>query len=105
MYKGFDAGHIPGVFSQNLLVCILTSLHRNNKKSLGFSNICRNFAANKMHECMMSEEERLVKILQLSHSQVLAGKSYSQEEAERYLDDRLYEFRNKMVGTSVAEPC
>ena len=51
------------------------------------------------------EEERLVKILKLSHSQVLAGKSYSQEEAERYLDDRLYEFRNKMVGTSVAEPC
>lgn len=35
---------------------------------------------------MMNEEERLVKILQLSHSQVLAGKSYSQEEAERYLD-------------------
>ena len=46
---------------------------------------------------MMSEEERLVKILQLSHSQVLAGKSFSQEEAERYLDDRLYEFRDKMV--------
>ena len=37
----------------------------------------------------MNEEERLVKILQLSHSQVLAGKSYSQEEAERFLDDRL----------------
>ena len=53
----------------------------------------------------MKEEERLVKILQLSHSQVLAGKSYSQEEAERYLDDRLYEFRDKMVGTCVAEPC
>jgi len=52
---------------------------------------------------MMNEEERLVKILQLSHSQVLAGKSYSQEEAERYLDDRLYELRNKMVGTCVAE--
>lgn len=54
---------------------------------------------------MMNEEERLVKILQLSHSQVRAGKSYSQEEAERYLDDRLYEFRNKMVGTCVAESC
>ncbi len=62
------------------------------------------FAASKCDD-MMNEEERLVKILQLSHSQVLAGKSYSQEEAERYLDDRLYEFRNKMVGTSVAEPC
>lgn len=44
---------------------------------------------------MMSEEERLAKILQLSHSQVLAGKSYPQEGAERYLDDRLYEFRDK----------
>ena len=54
---------------------------------------------------MMNEEERLVKILQLSHCQVMAGKSYSQEEVERYLDDRLYEFRNKMVGTSVAESC
>lgn len=43
----------------------------------------------------MNEEERLVKILQLSHSQVLAGKSFSQEEAERYahyfeLQRRLY---------------
>ena len=38
---------------------------------------------------MMSEEERLVKILQLSHSQILAGKSISQEEAERFLDQRL----------------
>ena len=56
-------------------------------------------------DSMMSDEERLVKILQLSHSQVLDGKSYSQEEAERYLDDRLYEFRDKMVGTCVAEPC
>ena len=54
---------------------------------------------------MMNEEERLVKILQLSHSQILAGKSFSQEEAERFLDDRLYEFRDKMVGTCVAEPC
>ena len=54
---------------------------------------------------MMSEEERLVKILQLSHSQILAGKSISQEEAERFLDQRLYEFRETMVGTSVAEPC
>ena len=53
----------------------------------------------------MSDKERLVKILQLSHSQVLAGKSYSQEEVERYLDDRLYEFRDEMVGTRVAEPC
>lgn len=53
----------------------------------------------------MNEEDRLIKILRLSHSQILAGKSYSQEEAERFLDQRLYEFRDKMVGTSVAEPC
>ena len=66
-----------------------------------------NFISLQHQKCdgMMNEEERLVKILQLSHSKVLAGKSYSQEEAERYLDDRLYEFRNKMVGTCVAEPC
>lgn len=54
---------------------------------------------------MMNEEERLIKILQISHRQVLAGKSYSQEEAEVFLDQRLYEFRDKMVGTCVAEPC
>jgi len=40
----------------------------------------------------MMEEDRLVKILQLSHSQVQAGKSFSQEETERFLDQRLYEF-------------
>jgi len=54
---------------------------------------------------MMTEEERLVKILQISHNLVLQGKSYSQEEAERFLDQRLYEFRDKMVGACVAEPC
>ena len=54
---------------------------------------------------MMNEEERLVKILKLSHSQVLEGKSNSQEDVERYLDQRLYEFRSKVVGTCVAEPC
>ena len=54
---------------------------------------------------MTNDEEILVKILKLSHDQVMAGKSYSQEEAEHYLDQRLYEFRDKMVGTCVAEPC
>ena len=53
---------------------------------------------------MMNDEDRLVRILQLSHSQILAGNSYSQEEAEHFLDQRLYEFRDKMVGTGVAEP-
>jgi len=46
------------------------------------------------------DEELLVKILNISHQNVMAGKSYSQEEAERFLDQRLYEFRDKMVGTS-----
>jgi hypothetical protein len=54
---------------------------------------------------MMNDEDRLVRILQLSHSQILAGNSYSQEEAEHFLDQRLYEFRDKMVGTGVAESC
>ena len=53
----------------------------------------------------MNEEERLVKILQISHNQILQGNSVSQEEVERYLDQRLYEFRNKMVGACVAESC
>ena len=39
-----------------------------------------------MHVGMMNEEERLVKILQLSHSQVLAGRSFSQEQAEDFLN-------------------
>ena len=38
---------------------------------------------------MTNDEELLVKILKLSHSQVMAGKSYSQEEAEQFLDQRL----------------
>ena len=54
---------------------------------------------------MTNDEELLVKILKLSHEQVLAGKTLSQEEAERFLDQRLYEFRDKMVGTCVAESC
>ena len=54
---------------------------------------------------MSKEEELLAKILQISHRNVMAGQSYSQEEAERFLDQRLYEFRDKMVGACVAEPC
>ena len=54
---------------------------------------------------MTNDEELLVKILKLSHEKVMADKSFSQEEAERFLDQRLYEFRDKMVGTCVAEPC
>lgn len=36
-----------------------------------------------------NEEDLLVKFLKISHRNMLAGKSYSQEEAERFLDDRL----------------
>ncbi len=54
---------------------------------------------------MARDEDLLVKILKLSHSQVKSGKSYSQYEAELFLDQRLYEFRDKMVGTCVAESC
>lgn len=43
---------------------------------------------------MTNEDELLVKILKFSHKQVKVGKTYSQEEAERFLDQRLYEFRN-----------
>lgn len=54
---------------------------------------------------MVYDEDSLVKILKISHEQIRAGRSYSQEEVERYLDQRLYEFRDKMVGTCVAESC
>ena len=54
---------------------------------------------------MKNDEDLLVKILKLSHKQVTAGKSFSQTEAETYLNQRLYEFRDEMVGTCVAEPC
>ena len=54
---------------------------------------------------MSNEEDLLVKILMRSHEELMAGKSYSQEEAEEYLDQCLYEFRDKMVGTCVAESC
>lgn len=49
----------------------------------------------------MNDEERLIKILQISHSQVVAGKTISQEEVDSYLDQRHYEFRDKMVGACV----
>jgi hypothetical protein len=63
------------------------------------------FALQNTRLLMTNDEELLVKILKLSHEKVMAGKSFSQEDAERFLDQRLYEFRDKMVGTCVAEPC
>ena len=52
-----------------------------------------------------TNEDLLVKILKISHQNVMAGKSYSQKEVERYLDQRLYELENKVVGTCVADSC
>ena len=52
-----------------------------------------------------TDEDALIAILKKSHADVLAGKTYSQEEAERFLDQRIYELRDTMVGTCVAEPC
>ena len=54
---------------------------------------------------IITDEEALIAILKRSHADVMVGKTYSQEEAERFLDQRLYEFRDTMVGTCVAEPC
>ena len=54
--------------------------------------------SNKIAEVMMNDEDRLVRILQLSHSQILAGNSYSQEEAEHLLN--LYQ---KKSGLSFAD--
>ena len=52
-----------------------------------------------------TDEDALIEILRKSHADVLAGKTYSQEEADRFLDQRFYELRDTMVGTCVAEPC
>ena len=52
-----------------------------------------------------TDEEALIAILRRSHEDVMAGKTYSQEEAERFLDHRLYVLRDTMVSTCVAEPC
>lgn len=43
-----------------------------------------------------TDEDLLVKILKISHQHVMAGKSYSQEEVERFLDQRLYELEDKV---------
>jgi hypothetical protein len=63
----------------------------------------RIFAQNKNDKLMTNHEDLLVKILQISHEQVMAGKSYSQKEAKRYLDEQLYEktkhFQNKHTQT------
>ena len=58
-----------------------------------------------MDRTIMTDEEALIAILKRSHADVMAGRTYSQEDAERFLDQRLYEFRDTMVGTCVAEPC
>ena len=52
-----------------------------------------------------TDEDALIAILRRSHADVMAGKTYSQEEAERFFDQRLYELRDTMVGACVAEPC
>ncbi|MBR6319656.1 MAG: hypothetical protein IKR50_04375 [Prevotella sp.] len=52
-----------------------------------------------------NDEEALIAILRRSHADVMAVKIYSQEEAERFLDQRLYVLRDTMVGTCVDEPC
>ena len=67
--------------------------------SLAYSYLC-----GEKVNMIMNEEDRLVKILQISHRQVLAGRSYTQKEVESFLDRKLYEVRDEMVGTCVAEP-
>ena len=49
------------------------------------SKIMPIFAQQNTRLLMTNDEELLVKILKLSHEKVMAGKSFSQEEAERFL--------------------
>jgi len=53
---------------------------------------------------MSNEEDLLVKILMRSHEDVMSGKSYSQEEAEEYLDQRLFRSISRIPGC-LNEPC
>ncbi len=78
----------------------LTSWHRNKEKSLDVSFFCCIFVANKIIMRMTNEEILLTKILKMSHHQVTAGKSFSQEEAERFLDYRLHSY-----STPIAPLC
>ncbi len=50
-------------------------------------------------------EDALLTILRRSHADVMAGRTFSQEEAERFLDQRMYEARDKMVSICAAESC
>jgi hypothetical protein len=44
----------------------------------------------------MTNDEALIAILKRSHDNIVAGRSFSQEEAEAFINQRMYEIRDKM---------
>ncbi len=51
-----------------------------------------------------ASEETMIAILKKSHAEGLAGKTYSMEEVEREMDNKIYELTHSMDSICVAEP-
>lgn len=52
----------------------------------------------------MKANEALVTILKKSHAQALAGKTVTNEKAERFMHAKVYELSNPVDTYCVAEP-
>ena len=53
----------------------------------------------------MEVNDSLVAILKKSHAQAKAGQTFSMNEAERFMHDKVYELTNPVDAYCVAEPC
>ena len=53
---------------------------------------------------MVEANEALVAILKKSHEQALNGEAVKMEEAERFIEDKLYELTSPVDTYCVAEP-
>ena len=53
---------------------------------------------------MTPNDETLCMLLRHSHEQALAGNTVSMDEAEQFMDAKIYEFTHRMNATCVAEP-
>ena len=51
-----------------------------------------------------TRDETMIAILKKSHAEALAGKTFSMEEVERLMDERIYELTHRMDGFRAAEP-
>ena len=51
-----------------------------------------------------NDNTALLNILRKSHEQALAGKTYSMDYVEHFMNDKLYELKHRMDSSCVAEP-